>query len=325
MDLAEVAREAFGGGRRLAGTERLRGGSKKGVHRLLFEDGGTAVVYVWSAAENHWPGADEPADDADPLAHASGLALFAAAQRRLTGLGVRTPRVHLLDGSRSRFPADVAVVEDVTGPGGESLEALLERDPRAAAPVLARLAETLRVLAEDRAPAWGKLALLDNGGVSKGSSPQRLVLERALADLAEAADREERIAAARERLADALHVRAATVAPRGGGYGLVHGELGPDHVLVDAAGEPVLIDIEGLMHFDAEWEHVFLRIRFGDGYPSLGGTEGLDRHRLDLYGLAIRLSLVAGPLRLLDGDFPHRAAMREIAEYNLAAALALVE
>ncbi|MFB7670122.1 phosphotransferase family protein [Kitasatospora purpeofusca] len=326
MDLTGVAREAFGGGRRLAGTERLRGGSKKGVHRLLFEDGGTAVVYVWSAAENHWPGADEPADDADPLAHASGVALFAAAHRRLAALGVRTPRVHLLDGSRARFPADVAVVEDVTGPGGENLEALLERDPQAAAPVLERLADTLRVLAGHRAPDWGKLALLDNGGVSKGSSPGQLVLERAFADLAEAAGRDDRIAAARGRLEDGLHTRAAAVAPRDGGYGLVHGELGPDHVLVDAAGEPVLIDIEGLMHFDVEWEHVFLRIRFGDQYPSLcGGTEGLDRHRLDLYGLAMRLSLVAGPLRLLDGDFPHRAAMREIAEYNLTAALALVE
>lgn len=118
MDLTGVAREAFGGGRRLAGTERLRGGSKKGVHRLPFEDSGTAVAYVWSAAENHWPGADEPADDADPLAHASGIALFGAAHRRLTALGVRTPRVHLLDGSRTRFPADVAVVEDVNGLGG---------------------------------------------------------------------------------------------------------------------------------------------------------------------------------------------------------------
>ncbi|WP_328957365.1 phosphotransferase [Kitasatospora purpeofusca] len=325
MDLTVLAREAFGGGRRLAGVERLRGGSKKGVHRLLFEDGGTAVAYVWSAAENHWPGADEPADDADPLAHASGLGLFEAAHRRLTALGVRTPRVHLLDGSRTGHPADIAVVEDVTGSGGENLEALLERDPRAAEPVLARLADTLRVLGEDRAPGWGKLALLDNGGVSRGSSPAQLVLERALADLAEAAGRDDRIAAARGRLADGLHARAAAVAPRDGGYGLVHGELGPDHVLVDAAGEPVLIDIEGLMHFDVEWEHVFLRIRFGDQYPNLGGTEGLDRHRLDLYGLAIRLSLVAGPLCLLDGDFPHRAAMRAIAEYNLTAALALVE
>ncbi|MFJ8429819.1 phosphotransferase [Kitasatospora sp. NPDC094019] len=325
MELTEVARAAFGRGRRLAGVERLRGGSKKGVHRLRFDDGGTAVVYVWSAAENHWPGAEQPADDADPLAHASGLALFEAAHRRLVALGVRMPHPYLMDGSRSRFPADVAVVEDVTGPGGESLEALLERDPQAAAPVLERLAATLRALDGHRAPAWGRLALLDNGGVSKGSSPDRLVLERAVADLAEAAGREERIATARGRLEEGLHIRAAAVAPRDGGYGLVHGELGPDHVLVDAAGEPVLIDIEGLMHFDAEWEHVFLRIRFGEHYPSLGGTDNLDGPRLDLYGLAIRLSLVAGPLRLLEGGFPHRAAMRAIAEYNLAAALALVE
>ncbi len=337
-DFDGVARAAFGRGRRLAGVERLRGGSKKGVHRLRFDDGGTAVVYVWSTAENHWPGADRPADDADPLAHASGLALFEAAHRRLAALGVRTPHLHLLDGSRTRHPVDVAVVEDVTGAGGENLEALLERDPAAARPVLARLADTLRVLGEHRAEGWGKLALLDNGGVSKGSSPQQLVLDRALADLAEAAGRDERMAAARGRLADGLHARAAAVAPRdsdsdsdshsdgpGHGYGLVHGELGPDHVLVDAAGEPVLIDIEGLMHFDAEWEHAFLRIRFGEHYPSLGGTEDLDRPRLDLYALAMRLSLVAGPLRLLDGDFPHRAAMRAIAEHNLTAALLLVE
>ncbi|MEU0751347.1 hypothetical protein ABZ476_33950, partial [Streptomyces albogriseolus] len=35
-------------------------------------------------------------------------------------------------------------------------------------------------------------------------------------------------------------------------HGLIHGELGPDHVLVDASGHPVLIDIEGAMFFDVE-------------------------------------------------------------------------
>lgn len=91
-------------------------------------------------------------------------------------------------------------------------------------------------------------------------------------------------------------------------YGLIHGELGPDHVMVDADGRAVLIDIEGLMHFDVEWEHVFLRLRFGERYPVLS-RPGLDPRRTDLYALAMHLSLVAGPLRLLDGDFPDRAAM----------------
>ncbi|MGC5004776.1 hypothetical protein [Streptomyces sp. DT203] len=106
-------------------------------------------------------------------------------------------------------------------------------------------------------------------------------------------------------------------------HGLIHGELGPDHVLVDASGHPVFIDIEGLMFFDVEWEHVFLQLPFGDQYPALS-RPGLDPPRLDVYMLAMRLSLVAGPLRLLDGDFPHRTLMQEIAEHNAKEALALL-
>ncbi|WP_242454634.1 hypothetical protein [Bailinhaonella thermotolerans] len=106
-------------------------------------------------------------------------------------------------------------------------------------------------------------------------------------------------------------------------YGLIHGELGPDHVLVDGDGHAVLIDIEGLMYFDVEWEHVFLRLRFGERYAALS-QPGLDPQRLDLFMLAMRLSLVAGPLRLLDGDFPDRSFMQSIAEHNTEQALALL-
>ena len=38
----------------------------------------------------------------------------------------------------------------------------------------------------------------------------------------------------------------------------------------------------------------------------------------------MHLSLIAGPLRLLDGDFPHREVMTQIAAYNTARALAFV-
>lgn len=153
-------------------------------------------------------------------------------------------------------------------------------------------------------------------------SCERRVLERALRDLEEAAGRDGRIAAAGAALRDRLHELADRVRPRTE-YGLIHGELGPDHVLVDTDGHPILIDIEGLMYFDVEWEHVFLRLRFGEQYTALAGP-GLDPQRLDLYVLAMRLSLVAGPLRLLDGDFPDRAFMQGIAEHNAKEALALL-
>lgn len=59
----------------------------------------------------------------------------------------------------------------------------------------------------------------------------------------------------------------------------------------------------------------------GDGLSLVGARArrvGLGTHpRLAFYTPAHRLSLTAGPLRLLDGGFPHREAMRAIAEHNL--------
>jgi hypothetical protein len=211
------------------------------------------------------------------------------------------------------------VVEDVPG---ENLETLLRQDPRSAEPTLTRLAGALEVMQRHTGPGFGKVAVIDNGGISQGRSCEQVVLDRALDDLAEAAARETRFANVRDRLEDMTRTLAAAVPPRSV-YGLIHGELGPDHVLVDRLGRPVLIDIEGLMFFDAEWEHAFPRIRFGDHYQLLN-RGGLDEQRLAFYTLAMRLSLVAGPLRLLDGDFPDREAMMGIAEHNLQQALAFL-
>ncbi|MEV6156494.1 phosphotransferase [Nonomuraea sp. NPDC052129] len=316
--LTGVVRAALGAERRLADVTRLRGGTKKGVYRLLLDDGFTAIAYIWDAAENYWPGLQVD-DPADPFSPASGLELFEAAHRRLDGAGVRVPRVYLADRSRELYPADIAVVEDV--PGG-TLETLLQRDPRAAAPVLARLAEALEEMRGQVAPGFGKVAWVDRGGVSAGRSCEQLVFDRALVDLEDGAARDGRLAAARDRLAGVVRELAAGVRPRSA-HALVHGELGPDHVLVDAAGRPMLIDIEGLMYFDVEWEHAFLRLRFHEHYESLR-WEGLDERRLSFYTLAMRLSLVAGPLRLIEGDFPGREFMRGIAEHNLQQALAFV-
>jgi Phosphotransferase enzyme family len=280
-------------------VQRLAGGSKKGVYRLLLDDGETVVGYVWSAAENFWPSGGERTDDV--FADATGLDLFRVAHDRLSAAGVRTPRLLWADASRTTYPADVALVEDVRG---GTLEDLLDRsDGR---PQLAALRDSLAAMRAATDVRIGKVARPD----TSGRAGERIVLNRALRQLDEAAARVPRLAAVRTELAGILH-EAAAVAPRTR-YGLVHGELGPDHVLLDDAGRPVLVDIEGLTTFDAEWDHAFLEIRFGRHYDALR-LPGLDPVRLRLYRLAHHLSLVAGPLRLLDGDFPDRDFMLEIA------------
>ncbi|MCW3842906.1 aminoglycoside phosphotransferase family protein [Micromonospora yasonensis] len=299
-ELGALLRQVYGGTRTLRDVARLTGGSKKGVYRLTLDDGTSCVLHRWDDAENWWPTAAEDADG--PFAPATGLDLFVAAHAELTATGVRVPEILLLDPD-----GDLAVVEDVRG---GSLEALHAREPGRAAPVLARLGELVRALHDRRADRYGRPLTL---APADAPPPQTVVRDRALRHLAECARRVPRLTAARDRIAALLDTAHAAVAPRSG-YALIHGELGPDHVLVDDHDRPVLIDIEGVMFFDPEWEHAFLELRFGDTYHQLA-VDRQDEARLRLYRLALDLSLVEGPLRLLDGDFPDRAPMRSIADH----------
>ncbi|MFI5878240.1 phosphotransferase family protein [Streptomyces sp. NPDC051554] len=312
-------------GHTLNDVTRLRGGSKKGVYRLTFQDRSTAVAYVWSPDEDLWDAG--PGDPRDPFSHASGLTLFTAAANRLAAAGVRAPRLLHADPTHTHLPADVAIVEDL--PGG-TLEDQLNGAPAAVpkAAALERMTALLDTLHSCTGPRIGKVAVVDNGGSSYGGSCEVVVAERALSDLDELPARDPRAAAAHPQLSDAIRTLAAQVRPRTEPPTLIHGELGPDHVRVTPDGDLALIDIEGLMYFDAEWEHAFLRLRFGPHYDALRTehTKALDANRLRLYGLAMHLSLVAGPLRLLDvGDFHDPEFMRGIAEHNLQQALAFVE
>jgi hypothetical protein len=322
-DLTEVVNAAFGSGRRLGTLTRLTGGSKKGVYRLTLDDESSAVLYVWHADENYWPataGEASAGSAADPFSDASGAELFDASSKRLTALGVRTPRVQLMDRSHTLYPADFAVVEDVRG---STLEALLTADPPRARQALAELAGMLEVMHRQRSPVLGKVALVDGGGGSPDLRCEGVVRDRALDHVAQAARRLPRIADVQGRLAEMVSRLAAQVGPRAE-HGLIHGELGPDHVLVDELGHPVIIDIEGAMFFDVEWEHAFLELRFHQDYRALRAAD-LDEDRLRLYRLALHLSLVAGPLRLIDGDFPDPDFMRAIIDWNAEQALAFLD
>ncbi|MFF6877690.1 phosphotransferase [Streptomyces sp. NPDC012474] len=218
------------------------------------------------------------------------------------------------------MPADAAVVEDLTG---GSLEDALARDPEGAPQAMERMAELLATLHARTGPRFGKAAVIDGGGSSHGVSCEQRVTEGALRCIAEAAARDPRMAAARRGLEEEVLALAAEVRPRDR-HTLVHGELGADHVLLTPGGQPALIDIEGLMYFDVEHEHVFLRLRFGPHYDALRAPD-LDEARLRLYRLSMHIGLVSGPLTLVEGDFPDPGRMREIAEHNLHQALSLLK
>jgi Phosphotransferase enzyme family len=319
-DLARVTRAAMGNERKVKKVARLAGGTSKGVYRLTTDDGATVIAYLWEDSENYWPQAPNANDLADPFSPGNSIGLFASAHGKLASLGLRVPEIYLLDRERTYYPADIAILEDFPG---EDLLAFWERDPVAAAPTLARLREGLAAMRGYRGRAPGKVSFIDAGGTPHWPTSEEAVLALGLRCVAEAAQRDRRVADNRERLTDRLRELAAQVQPRAE-YSVVHGELGLDHVLVDADGNPVIIDIEDLMYFDVEWEHVHMQVRLDRDWARTVGVDDLDPDRLALFMLAQRLFLVAGPMRLLDGDFPDRAFMRGIIEHNLNEALALL-
>lgn len=318
-DLSEATRAALGSDRTITRVTRLAGGTTKGVYRLTLDDRASVIAYVWGASENYWPSASNEDDVADPFSPASGSGWFAAGRGRLASLGLRVPELYLLDRDRAYYRADLAILEDFPG---EDLLACWERDPRAAEPTLARLREALAAMRVYRAARPGKVSFIDAGGTPRWPTCEEAVLALGLRCVAEA-DRDRRIADNRERLSDRLRDLAAKVQPRAE-YSVVHGELGLDHVLVDADGNPVIIDFEDLKYFDVEWEHVHMQVRMGRDWARTVGADDLDQDRLALYMLAQRLFLVAGPMRLLDGDFPDRPFMQSVIEHNLTQALALL-
>lgn len=313
-DLHDLVVDQFGADRRVAVLDRLTGGSKKGVYRLRLDDRTTVILYIWAAGENYWPPA--PAVPDDPFTDASGAELFATNYAAVTAAGVRTPRLLMLDRDGRYLPADVALVEDV---GEVTLEALME-DPAAAATPLSTLGDALRRMHSTRSPHYGKLAAIARGEAPQVRRTEDIIQDRALSHLDAAAGRDMRLADAREAVADHVrHLRCAVTARQE--YRLIHGELGPDHVLVTPSGEPAMVDIEGVTFFDVEWEHAWLQMRFGDAYSALHPVQ-LDVDRLEFYRYAQVLSLIEGPLRIADTDFPNRQWMRDLAEWNITKALA---
>jgi hypothetical protein len=317
--LTPVLREVFGTDRDITAVDRLLNGTKKGVYRVTLDDATSTIAYVWNADEDYWDGllAEGHGDPSNPFAHASGIDFFEGATRRLEAVGARSPRLLLADRSKNLYPGDIAVAEDVRG---GTLQALLDRDPDAGRRTLAQLSDMLRRMHAYRAPAFGRVAWIDGGGAPPDTTCEQAYLERTLGNIATAVLHDPRAAEGEAMLQEKLRTLHAALESRDE-LGVVHGELCAEHTLVGPDGEPVIIDIEGLMYTDIEVEHCWMRMRFGPHYEALCNPD-LDPQRLRYYQYVMHLDLVGGPLRIAQGDFPDRAWMLDVADFHLQKAIA---
>ena len=302
--------------RNVIDVAQLRGGAQKVVYRVSCDDDFTCVLYVWDDSANYVLGeALGQGPGADALGASYGAELFAYNQRYLENLGVRVPRIFYMDRSKAKYPFEFALVEDL---GNLDLPQYIRCHPETSKNVLEQLSDTVRKMHFHQYNRYGQLNTIDTNHERQPPCEQ-IILNETMLDLDYLAMHVPEIAENKEQLAEVLRTLYDAIAPRTE-YGLIHGELGPDHVRIDQNGQPVLIDIEGAKFFDIEYEHSFLDFRFGDNYRYLR-FDHLDSDRLRFYRLHLHMSYSSGPLQIIERGFPDPAVMREIARFNVESTL----
>ncbi|WP_208589875.1 phosphotransferase [Gracilibacillus suaedae] len=292
----------------------MHGGTQKVVYKIECSNGFSCVLYVWDLTMNYF--SEEKADE-DTTEQSYGSDLFELNNKYLTQQGIRTPTLYNLNNEKSRYSFDYALVEYVDGQKAEAY--FHHPDSVIQDKLFQRLGDLVTSMHANERYTYGKL----NHSGANTKNCHLLKMENAKRQLSYASQYMESIRTNHSRLLNTLHQLESRIEPRSR-YGFIHGELGPDHVLVNDHLEPYLIDIEGASFFDIEHEHSFLQLRFGDYYRYLK-NDNLDPNRMLFYQFHHHISLISGGLKLLHRGFPDQEFAKGLTNHHFRCALKFIE
>lgn len=313
-ELQQRMEQVFGTSYRIASMDKFQGGAQKVVFHIKCTNGFTCMLYIWDVNLNYF--AEEKRQE-----HADGRArdsqLFMRNHTFLKELGIRIPDLYaFFAGDDASHPFDYALIQYVTGTNAEHY---FSSDESVRSKVLGRLDDMLATMHGADRPTFGKLGEAN----AEQAEYHDLITSNAKEQLGYVVQHMTAVAKKQAAIWDGLDELLARIKPRRS-YGFIHGELGPDHVLVNERQEPYLIDIEGAEFGDVEHEHSFLQFRFGDFYRYLQ-QDNLDADRMLLYRLNHHISCASGGLKLLHRGFPNQKLAQGIADYNARSIMQCVD
>ncbi len=308
--LSQCMKEAFGKTRRIVSLSNFHGGAQKTVYKVRCEDGFQLVLYIWDMANNYF---QEEIQRATDNHESFGAGLFESNNRFLLQQGIKTPAIYYMNKERSAYDCDFALVEYVDG---GDLSTFFSSERSIQDRVFGQFKEQLNQMHHIRRKTWGKAGV----DIDAYSEPCHIaVYENAIEQLRYTSGYVDRFSENQGRLTEVLDRFASALAPSSE-HGFIHAELGPDHVLVNEKLEPYIIDIEGAMFFDIEYEHSFLQFRF-DNYTHYLARADLDEDRMRFYKLCHHLSCASGGLKLMQRGFPNQELAKVIFQSNVERSL----
>ncbi len=313
IDLEDYVKKVFGNSYSIENVTKMQGGAQKVVYKIDCKNDFSCIMYVWDISKNYFK---EEIQKEAIHSRSYGGDLFQTNNKFFKEKGIPTPTLYNMNTERYRYPFDYALVEYIDGQKSDFY--FNKADVRITSEIFRKIGNIVLEMHSYVRGTYGKVNQIGN---RKGKCHE-MQIKNAKSDLIYISQHLDDIQVNHSQLLDKLYELEQIIEPRDQ-YGFIHGELGPDHILINKNLEPYFIDIEGAEFFDIEHEHSFLEFRFGKYYQYLK-HDNLDPNRMLFYRFHHHISLTAGFLKLLHRGFPNQQLAIDVINHHSRKALSFI-
>lgn len=266
--MSKKATQIFGKEYEIELIERILGGAQKYTYLAKCTNGFKFVIYQWDKSTTYFKNSDEHA-----VFCSNSADLFQRNNELMSNQGVLTPKLFYIDMSKSECDYEYAFVEYING---NDMDYIMENESERLDKVLESLNNSIDILHSIKNNCAGQTGHMQDADFNiiayelNNIHKNSIYLQENDSQYAKLYVQAEAKAI---EFAQEIEVRDE--------YTFIHGELGPNHVIVDENNNAYLIDIEGAKFYDVEEELSFLDIRFNKMLEKSDGI--IDERRKKFY------------------------------------------
>lgn len=280
-------KEIFGENYELVSMEGILGGAQKHTYRAVCSNGFSFVVYQWDQSTTYFE-----KNDADIFC-SSSAELFQLNNALMRENHVLTPELYYMDKSRLEGDFEYAFVEYIDG---HDMDYIKEHQPERLPAIWESLRRIITHLHNIKSNCPGQLERMLDADFDIGSYELNGMRENCLYLQKHDPEYEKYYLNAYNKAKEYLNKFK-----KRDSYRFIHGELGPNHVMVDANNNAYLIDIEGAKFCDVEEELGFLNMRFDEKVYS--SSYDIDENRMLFYYIGHCFGNMSGAIELKEKNY----------------------
>lgn len=307
MDFQEVslnAKRVFGEKYIVEKIDRLYGGAQKGTYKIQCTNGFVFVLYIWDKRTSLFSKYENKND----IFRSNGADLFLASHKVFEDNNIPVQKLYYIDMTKKVYDFEYAFVEYISG---KEIETYMDKSESEVKQLFISLGDSIRKLHRIKRSFTGTI----EAPQKEEFKCEEYILYIIETEMNYLIGNCNEVAKKEKEIREAYNDLYKNIKPRKE-YAFIHGELGPNHVLVNKNREMFFIDIECAKYFDKEYENSFLEFRFGDYYKYLE-EENLDKYRMKFYKLSHHIGCLSGALKLTKEDYYDMKDVNGMIKYNL--------